>query len=270
MKKKILATVSVIALMGALPALAETAKTQTEINAEASTTGNIVDDAKVAIEDIKSDAAEAYDEIKATLIGKEKTDKNVAFIIESRKTANGIIGHSVYNEKHESVAKVTDIIVDKDGKAMMVVVADGAFIGVGKKAAFDYSVITRVEKDGDVIMPLTEEIIDNAASFSYDKADGGEKVRVIPNNGYSVAKLLNGNLLNQKNEPVADIENISFKDGKANRIIFGFDKTLGLGGEKAALSYSDAVVIRDGEKLNFRLSTEKTAQFEAYKKTVTK
>jgi hypothetical protein len=60
MKKIILTTVSVIALMGALPALAETAKTQAQTNAEASTTGNIIEDAKVAVQDIKKDASKAY------------------------------------------------------------------------------------------------------------------------------------------------------------------------------------------------------------------
>ena len=269
MKNKILATVSVIALMGTLPALAETAKTQTGIKTEASTTGNIVEDAKVAIGNIKSDTAEAYDEIKATLIGKETADKNMPVVIDSRKTANGIIGHHVYNEKHESLAKVTDIILGKDGKASMIVVSDGMF-GMGKKAAFDYSAITRVEKDGDVIMPLSEESIKNAASFSYNKVNKGDnKMRVIPDNGYSVDRLLRGRLLNQNKEPVADIENISFKNGIANQLVVGFDKTLGLGGEKAVLSYNDATIIRNGNALDFQLSADKAARFEAYKKALT-
>lgn len=257
MKNRILATVSIIALMGSIPALAETAKTQTEIKSESSSTGNIIEDAKIAGKIIKNASSDAYEEIKATFIG--------PVVIDSRKTANGIIGHRVYNEKHEPVAKVTDIILDKDGKAMMVVVADGAFIGMGKKAAFDYSAITRVEEDGDVIMPLTETIINNAADFSYDKAEEGDKVRVIPANGYSVVKLLDGKLVNQKKESVADIDNILFKNGKANQLIVSFDKTLGLGGEKAVFSYNDATIIRDGDDLNFQLSAEKAAQFEEYK-----
>lgn len=268
MKNTILTTVSVIALMGAMPALAETAKTQTEINAEASTTGNIVDDAKAAVKEMKSDTAEAYEEIKATLLGKESADQNTPVVIDSRKTANGIIGHPVYNGKDESVATVTDIILDKDGKASMIVVSDGMF-GMGKKAAFDYSAVTRVEKDGDVIMPLSEEMIDNAASFSYHNADkGDDKMRVIPDNGYSVSRLLRGRLLDQNKESVADIENISFKNGMADQLIIGFDKTLGFGGERAVLSYKDATIIRHGNALDFQLSANKTTQFEAYKKSL--
>jgi sporulation protein YlmC with PRC-barrel domain len=267
MKNKIFTTVSAVALISASPVFAETTRTQTQTEAETSTSGNITSDAKEAWKDIKSDASDAYEEIKATLIGDEQTDKNGSIVIETRKTANGIIGNPVYNEKQERVAKVTDIILDKDGKAMMVVVADGSFIGTGKKAAFDYNAITRVEKDGDVIMPLTENIINSAATFSYDMKDSAERVRVIPSNGYSVAKLLGGNLVNQKKEVVADIENISFKNGSASQLIVGFDKILGMGGEKVVFSYNDAAIIHDGEKLDFQLSTKKSAQFEAYKKS---
>ena len=182
MKNKLLITASILAIMNAIPAFAETVKSQTQASPEVSTTGNIVEDTKIAVKNNKKDTAEAYENIKATLIGKEAADKNMPIVIDSRKTANGIIRHHVYNEKHESVGKVTDIILSKDGKATMVIVSDGMF-GIGKKVAFDYNTITRVENDGDVIMPLTEDSIKNAASFSYTKANkGDDKMRVIPDN----------------------------------------------------------------------------------------
>jgi hypothetical protein len=271
MKIKILATASVIALMTSLPALADTTqKTQTEINPENSTSGDIQKDAKEVWKDIKKDSVEAYEEIRATFIG-DKTAKNSSvIIIDSRKTATGIIGHYVYNEKHETVAKVTDIILDQDGKATMVIVSDGKFINMGKKAAFDFSAITRVESDGDVIMPFTQKTIDNAIPFSYDKADMAENMHVMPDNSYSVIKILGGQMVNQKQESLAVVDNITFKNGRANQIIIGFDKVLGMGGKKAALDYSDAKIIRKGENLNFQLNDNRTAQFEAYKKTASK
>lgn len=270
MKNKILTTVSVIGLMGALPALAETVTTQTQKNSKVCTTGeNILNNTKTVIEDINSDASKAYKTIKATLIGKKKTDKNMPVVIDFHKTANGIIGHCVHNEKHESIAKVTDIILNQDGIATMIIVSDGMF-GMGKKVAFDYSIVTRDETSGDIIMPLTEKSIDNAPSFSYDKADKGDKVRVIPNNGYSVTKILDGKIVNQKNEFIADIENISFENNEFSQIIVGFDKMFGMGGEKAALSYGDTKITRNDERLNFQLSIDKAEQFETYQKTLTK
>tara|TARA_R110001592_G_scaffold29350_5_gene106540 strand:- start:16050 stop:16862 length:813 start_codon:yes stop_codon:yes gene_type:complete len=268
MKKIILTTVSAFALIGAMPALADTAKPQAKPNAESTTTGNIAEDAKEAWKDIKSDTAEAYKEIKATLIGQKTDDKNMLVVIDSRKTATGIIGHHVYNEKHEKLAKVTDIILDKDGKASLIVVSDGAILGMGKRTAFYYSAITRVESDGDVVMPITEEIMKKAVPFSYNQDKASKNMLVIPSNGYSVATLLKGRLLNEKREPVANIDNISLKDGVANQLIVSFDDMLGFGGERAVLSYNDAAISRNGNALDFQLNANKSAQFDAYKKAV--
>lgn len=190
-------------------------------------------------------------------------------VISSQNTATGIIGHHIYNEQHENVGKVTDIILDHDGKAVMVVVSEASFMGMGKDAAFDYSAIARVEPDGDVIMPLTDKIIENAASFSYRKEVADSKTRVMPNDGYSVSRLLKGRLLNERREAVADIENISLKNGRASQIIVGFDKTLGFGGKKAVLSYNDPAIVRNGDALDFQLSAANSARFEAYKNSAT-
>jgi sporulation protein YlmC with PRC-barrel domain len=269
MKNKIITAVSMATLVAAVPAFGDTVKSQAEVNAEASTSGNISEDAKEAWEEIKDDATEVYEEVKATVIGEQKNGEHATVVIDSRKTANGIIGKPVFNEQAERVAKVHDIILDESGKAVMVVVTDGAFIAVGKKAAFDYGAITRIDVNGDVIMPLTEEMINNAARFSYEADESGENVRVLAANGVSVNAILAGQVLNHQNEAVAEIDNISLKNGSADRLIIGFDKVLGMGGQNAVLNYADATLIRDGDDLDFKLSADKSAQFETYKKTVT-
>lgn len=260
MRNKILSTISILALAGmSSSALAET------INSE-----NIARDTKKAVAGIKADASDAYDKVKATLIGHGKKDNNVSFVIDSRKTANGIIGHDIYNEKNERVGKIADIIIDDRGKAIMLVVVGDKFMGMGKQAAFDFSAVTRVEDDGDVIMPLTEEIIDNAAPFSYDKIDGDERVRVVPDNGYRISKILEGKLVNQKSESIADIENISFQNGMVSKVIIGFDKTLGFGGKMAAVSYDITKIINDGNALHLQISDEDEVRVQNYKKTAMK
>lgn len=267
MKRQMLATASVLALMATTPTYAETTATQPK--SAQSQLDKLEADTKAAFAEVKSDAAEAYEKIKAEFIDNPAPEKNTMIDIDPRSTANGIIGHPIYNEKHESLGKVADIIVDQGGKAMMVIVSDTMFIGMGKHAAFDYSAVTRVETDGDVIMPLTEEIIAKAATFSYGRAQTGEKVSVIPDNGYSVNTLLKGRLLNPQKEPVADIENISFKAGQATHLVLGFDKTLGFGGERAALAYSSTTVIRNGYALDFIMGAEKAREFDAFKTKMT-
>jgi len=273
MKNKFLITVSILAIMNAVPAFAETAKSQTQTKPEISETGNIVEDAKTAVKDIKKDTSKAYDKIKATLIGKENNDKNTTLEIDSKYTANNIIGQPVHNstsKENESVGTIKDIIIDRDGKGIWVIVADGNFFDMGKLAAFDYERIMKINSNGDIAAPLTKSSIDNAAEFSYENKDYSNRVLVIPSNGLSVSKLLQGRLLDQNKESMADIENILFKNGMASQIIVGFDKMLGFGGEKAVFSFHDVTIIHDDEKLDFQMSKDKSAQFETYKKTLTK
>ncbi|MCF8495708.1 MAG: hypothetical protein K9G62_03470 [Alphaproteobacteria bacterium] len=161
-----------------------------------------------------------------------------------------------------------DIILDQNGKASMAVVADGEFPGFdGKLVAFDYNLVARQNEDGDVVMPLTEDSIEKAAEFSYERGDQSSTVRVIPNNAYSVAELLDADLVDPEKDYVAQVENISFKNGHANQLILAFDQVLGLGGERAAIGYNKAKLIRNGDELDFQLTANQAAQFESYKKT---
>lgn len=245
MKTKILATVSVLAMMVAMPAYA--AETQ-----------------------LSKDITQAYEEIRAIVIGNE-VSKNEPLVIDSRRTASGMIGHNVYNEKNEQVAVVRDIIIDKTGKAVMIVVSDASFIQSGKTAAaFDYAAVSRIEENGDIIMPITETIISNASAFSYDRDDASDSVRVMPEDGFSTARLLKGRLINQEKEAIADVENITMKNGYATMLIVGFDKTMGFGGTLAAIAFEEVTLLRYGNSLDFQLTADKAVQFEAYKKMAEK
>lgn len=275
MKTGILMAVSALACAAAIPALAADAgngmKSQTSMEpgskaAAEQSTGDVSQDVKKAWEGIKEDTTEAYEDIKATFIGDEKTTETFPVVaIDPRKTASGMIGKPVRNLKGENVATVSDVIIDDTGKAVMIVVADGEFIPMGKKAAFEYDSIVRLSEGGDVIMPLSEEAIDRAAEFSYDRKDGS--ILVIPENGYSVSRLLDGELVDQEGKSVAQIDDIVFKSGRASHLIVGFNKILGLGGEKAAMNYMEAEMVKNGDGYDFRMSAEQAERFEAYKKS---
>ncbi len=279
MKTKLLAAVSVLALIGAGQAIAETQiKTTTQTEASAPT---LKQDAKRAWEDTKenvsqaadnvSDAAtDAYESIEAAVIGDEKAAVGAMVTIDSRHTAAAMLGQPVYNVKNEKIASVSDIILDSNGQATTVIVADGGVWGFGSKlAAFDYSLVSQRSENGDVIMPLSEETIKKAAEFSYDPKDSGkEKVRVMPQGSVSVQALLDGELVNPQNEPVAEVDNISFTDGAASQVIVAFDQTLGLGGKKAVVGYDAVKVVRTDEKngeFDVKLSAAQATEFENFK-----
>src|SRR5690606_18333733 len=133
--------------------------------------------------------------------------------------------------KGAKIATVKDIILDKNGKAVLVIVSDGGVLGIGDKvAAFNYSKVVAQKPDGNVVMSLSQDMVNHAKDFSYDQKDWA-KAKVIPQGSLSVNSLLEGNMLNSKGEKVADIENIYLRNSDASQIIVGFNKTLGVGGD---------------------------------------
>lgn len=287
MNKSLLTAVSAFAIMAAAPAMADTkVKAGASVDAEMETertegqsdipevTGEEIkqgwEDTKDAVSDTAKDISDAtgkaYDDIKATFLSDDENADITSVTINEKMTAEGMIGQPVYNASGERVAKIHDIILDSNGDAKMVILADGDFTGLGKNVAFDYDVITQRSAEGDIVAPLTEEMIDAAAAFSYDPDDYSETVRIIPQNGYSVAELLDGDLVDTQGKKVGDVENISIRNGEADRIIVGFDKLLGLGGEKAALNYDAVDLVSKENKTHFKLSANQALKFETFKK----
>lgn len=240
---KIFTTVSVIAIMGATSAFAQ---------------------------DVTDAPKEAYKNIKSFVFGKDPEKLEVTNLtIDPRATASHVIGKPIYNNE-ERVGTVKDIILDNNGKAVMVVVADGEIFGLGKLVAFEYSDMVKVNNNDNVMMTLTEDVIDQAAEFSYEQNNSGSKVRVIPSNGYSLNALLDGELTDIQGKTLAQIDDVSLKDGKADHLILGFDKILGIGGEKVAIKYDPSHVVMDDNEYDFQLTSAENVQFNNYKKTVTK
>lgn len=288
MKLKILGAVSALAIMVAVTAYTEAnagSATQAQTSAQADTSIGLSAETKAEIrenweqtkESVKDTAAEvsaeskeAYQDIKARLIDEDRKDAG-DLTISAGITAKGMLGQPIHNTHNEKIGTVKDIILDSEGDAQIIVVSDGGFMGVGDKlAAFDYDLVMRQEENGDVVMPLSDDIIKNVAEFSYDPAEAADKVQVIPANGYSVSELLKGKLVNPKNESLGSIENIAFRRGEAAEVIVAFDQKLGMGGERAAFDFDDLTLSKaqDGN-LNFRMNDYQSAQFEAMKKSST-
>ena len=292
MHKQLLTAVSALAILAAAPAMADTqAETNASVNAEITTDADRTanednmpttteqdikqgwENTKKTVSDTANDVADAtertYNDIKASLLSDDTDNMEIQNVaINTQSTASGMIGQPVINNG-ERVGKIRDIIVDGSGTPTMVIVGDGDFFGLGKLAAFDYSTITGTNSEGDVIAPLTENAISQAAEFSYEPENENGNIRVIPSNGYSVAKLLDGQLVDSQGETLAQIEDIQFQGGSAAHLVVSFDQVLGLGGKNAAISYDTATVIKDGDEYDFQVSADKAVQFENFKKTST-
>jgi sporulation protein YlmC with PRC-barrel domain len=275
MQKKFLATASLIALMSVAPAIADTVKTDDGAMKESSDATEQVkegwDKTKKAVKETAENTSEAtkdaYRDFKAFIFSDDDGKLGVEQVrVNSRTTATGIIGEPVYNFNDERVGVVEDVILDQDGKAMMVIVGDGDFFGLGKLAAFDYNSMVEMNADGDVVMPLTEEAIERAAEFSFDRNDTGENVQMMPDNAYSVEKLLDAQLVNTKGEELGEVDDITFKSGQASQLIVGFDKILGFGGDEVSLAYENAKLVNEGDDdYKYTISEKKSSLITNHK-----
>lgn len=192
-------------------------------------------------------------------------DQNIMY--SARTTASGMIGQAVTDLSGKKIATVKDIVLDSTGSAVLLVVTDGGFMGMGDKlAALDYKMVVQQRSEGDVMMPMNAKGLDRMAPFSYDVKEASEKVRVIPANGYSTVQLLKGKILDPKNKALGDVENIVFRGGKASQVVVEFDKKLNLGVGKAALDFNDMTIARHANGVaDFRMNERQSADFEAYR-----
>ena len=271
MKIRAITAVSVIALMLAAPAFAADATSQSEdpgVGVTSDTHANATTGVKGSLNKASAEMRETADDIKAFLMGKDADSKLEPVLIHKDRTAHGIIGATILNPKGEKIATVKDIIMNKDGQAILVVVSDGGLLGIGDKvAAFSFDKVIAQGDDGKVTMALSQDMIDHAADFSYDPKDWA-KAKVIPPNSVSTNELLKGNVLDYDGKKVASIENVYFRSGEASQLIVGFDKTFGMGGDLAAMDYDSLKMVQKGKDIDFKLSPNQTAQFKSFKKSV--
>jgi sporulation protein YlmC with PRC-barrel domain len=267
MNLSLLATVSAMVLMIPIVSYAQE-KTESTVNSDLNDAKKAVSS---AVDTTKNAAQDAYDNIKAALITEEDKADFTYVTIDINKTAVGILNKPIFNTMNEKIGDVEDIILDEHGQARIVVISHGGFLGIGdKNAAFDYNLVMRRASDGDIIIPLSKDTIDTAKIFSYNRSEEGKDTRTISKDDISLKELMKAKLIDYKDNKISGIENIYFQDGFAYQLIVGFDKTLGLGGQKALMDYSGLKLIHRNGEYQFRMTQKQSLQFERFKKSSTK
>lgn len=259
MKCKSITAVSALAMMMALPAYAGNVSVTDEKT-------TISDDIKSGLRTTDKVLYETAEDIKAFFVRDERDAKMSPIVIRSNLTARYLIGKTIVTDSGEKIATIKDIIIGRNGRAALVIVSDDGVLGIGDKlAAFDYSRVVTQRYDGSVVMNLSSDMINRAADFSYESKDW-ETAKVIPKDSVSANLLLKGNVLDSKGNKTATIENIYFRNADVTQIIVGFNKRLGIGGDKAALDFDAMRMIRNNDgSLNFKLTPDQSAQFKSFK-----
>lgn len=214
---------------------------------------------------VKNAVNEAAHEIKALFVNEKSGSALEPITIIRAHTAEGMIGEDVLSPAGKKIAKVKDIVIDSNGSASMIILSDGGFLGINNKlAAFSYDKVVSQDEDGKVTMALTQAMIDSAADFSYDPSDKNT-AKILPEGSISMNDILDGNLFDYKGKDVADIENVSIVDGKAEYLLVGYNKKLGVGGDMAALDFASLAVVKKDGAVNFRMNEAQSNQFGGLK-----
>jgi sporulation protein YlmC with PRC-barrel domain len=252
--KKILGLVCTLAIMVTITAYAEANATSVAIPAP--TTGEMSYKESPVLWGIQPDTIAPL---------QAPSDPGIAY--SARTTATGMIGQPVTTVSGKKIGVMKDIILDSTGKAVLSVISDGGFIGVGDKlTAFDYGLVVQQNADGDVVMPISADTIARAQDFSYDTKEASDDIAVMPNNGYSVSQLLRGKILDPQSRALGDVENIVFRGGQASQVIVAYDRKAGIGKDRAALDFNDMTIARQANgTIDFRMNGYQSAEFETYK-----
>ena len=83
--------------------------------------------------------------------------------------ASNLIGHTVYNTQDEIVGDINDLVTDKDGKIVAVLVGSGGFLGIGQKDValrFEDLKLARDENDSvKIISDVNKEVLAAAPDY---------------------------------------------------------------------------------------------------------
>jgi hypothetical protein len=273
-KTTFLTAASLAALMAASPALVHAADANMSGETTMKVQANNPDtppaetvteqDIREGWNDTKKAAKDTYKDVKAAILDKT-SDQPVN--IDNNTTVQVLLGQPIYSHDKQKIATLEDIILDADGTAKMVVVKDLGLLGFGGKlAAFDYGTVVKTDAKGNIVTPLSKSAIDSAAEFSYTPEKTNAKIRMIPDNGYSVAQMLDGKLRGADNKSVADIDNIAFNNGKASMVIASYGGVLNMGEEHVALDFDSAQLVRADGSVDLKLDANETKAFEKLKK----
>ena len=105
-------------------------------------------------------------------VAAERTVSTGDFNVSGDMSASAIIGAKVRNENKDSIGKVEDVYLDKDGAVKTVVISVGGFLGVGgKDVAVKWSDIQFGRDDKSVMLTtaLTKDAL--TAMPDYTKAE---------------------------------------------------------------------------------------------------
>jgi len=192
-----------------------------------------------------------------------------------------IMGAAVYDSTADDATKigdVKDIVLGKDGKARLVIIGVGGFLGVGEKnVAYDFSKLEWINKKGDrwLVAKTTKEELQAQPNFdtkAYDAASASttaqptgdgqtapaktdktatasidkSSLTEMPSDKISAANLIGTNVYGADDAKVGDIGDVILTgDKKVDAIIVDVGGFLGIGKKEVAIGMENLKFMTD-------------------------
>lgn len=212
-----------------------------------------------------------------------------------------IMGAAVYDSTADDATKigdVKDIVLDKDGKAKLIVIGVGGFLGVGEKnVAYDFSKIEWINKKGErwLVAKTTKQELEAQPNFdaeAYDTASASAGTRPatntagqtapaktdqtatasidkstlteMPSDKFSAANLIGTNVYGADDAKVGEIGDVILTgDKKVDAIIVDVGGFLGVGEKKVAVGMENLKFMTDRNGKRYLYTNLTKDQLEA-------
>lgn len=122
-------------------------------------------------------------------------------------SANTYIGQAVYNSADESIGKISDLIMEKDGGITAAIIGVGGFLGIGEKwvaVPFTTISITQAPESDDVKLTTTEtaESLQAAPEFKTKAQQVAERQANAPIDGATTSSTTDTSTAPATTQPV--------------------------------------------------------------------
>jgi hypothetical protein len=255
MTNKILLGASVLALIAAYPAFAQT-NAQGTVEADTSAGAQIeetLEKTGAAIESAAEKASaktkEAYQDVKAYFSNDDDVTAVTSVNVSNAMTSDKLIGQTIQIADGGIKADIEDIFVDENGAVKTVIVDRN-----GDSVALDGAVLSNVKMNNDNAIIIGKEVFDQATPFKAEAMETGL---------FSVKRLDGAKILNAEGKAVASAEDIIIEGNNARYVIAAFNQIFNLGGDEIALNFRALELVNTEDKYSFRMNAEQSAQFKA-------
>jgi sporulation protein YlmC with PRC-barrel domain len=123
--------------------------------------------------------------LATTVAGAQQAPQNArqagpsAQIMTTLPANNGTITHwykqNVYDPSDNKIGEISDVLVDREGKATALIIGVGGFLGAGQKdVAVPFNAVRTTTKDNNkwyLVMNSTKDALKSAKGFKYDRTN---------------------------------------------------------------------------------------------------